>query len=151
MRLAPVALVLVLAAPVAATEPSAQAFLQSIYAQYLGPNGKGVKLDGDADLPRWFAPPVVALMRRDRERSARRHDVGALDGDPFVDAQDWALSDLHISVEEQAARALGRVQFKNIDTTVAITLDLVLIRGHWRVADIHWPEGSLMALLRAAR
>jgi hypothetical protein len=153
MRLALFTLVLaarLVAAPVAAGEPTAHDFVQSIYTHYLGKDSRGIKLEADRDFERWFAPPLSALMARDRARAARRQEVPALDGDPFVDAQDWELSDLDIAISEAGARATAKVSFVNSGTKIALTLALTKLQGHWRVSDIVASQGSVVAFLKNA-
>jgi hypothetical protein len=138
-------------APVAAGSEAAT-FLQSIYSQYLGKDGKGVPLDSDADIKRWFAPPLARLILRDRELAKKADEVPELDFDPFIGGQDWLVSDLSITVTETGQRATGHVSFKNLDadrkTTVAVSL--VKAQGQWRVADIDTPGKSLVAVLKKA-
>jgi hypothetical protein len=141
-----------LAAPASAGEPSAQQFLESIYRQYLGKDAHGAPLATPAEVRRYFDAPLAAQILRDRQRAARRGDVPALDGDPFVDAQDWELSDLQISVDEPApGRAVGHVRFVNAGQRVEITLELVKSSGRWRIHEIRMPRGSLVELLRKPR
>ena len=128
---------------------SANDFLTAIYQHYVGKAGEsGLPLDSDADIRRYFAPSLAALMIADRAAAAKNDDVPTLDGDPFIDAQDWEIKDLHIAVSEAGAdHATGTVMFKNIDSPVTITLDLVRTPRGWRIDDIHWPEGALRGLL----
>jgi hypothetical protein len=149
MRLAVALLLVVIAAPGFA-EPSARDFVQSIYAHYAGKDDKGVPFATDAQLKRVFAPPLVKLIERDRALASKRGDAPALDGDPFVDAQDWQLTGLSISVDEDGPRATGRVSFKNIDRQQTMTLALVKVQGQWRVSDVSGAEGSLVAFLKKA-
>lgn len=151
MRAVAVAVLLFSAAAAAAPDAAgAETFLRSIYEQYLAKDSKGVALER-RDLKRWFTPSLAALIQRDRDHAARRHEVGALDGDPFIDAQDWELSDLHLAAVPSPTGAQGRVSFVNAGTKVSITLDLVPVKASWRIADIHWPDGSLVELLTKAR
>jgi hypothetical protein len=149
-RLTVAALVLLSTAASVAAEPSARDFLQSIYTQYVGRDSKGVPLDKEADVRRWFAPPLSRLILLDRQLAQRRGDeVPALDGDPFVDAQDWLLSDLAITVSEAGSHATGHVSFKNIGVVKTMAVALVKVQGQWRVADIT-SAGSLVAYLKKA-
>ena len=128
---------------------SANDFLTAIYQHYVGKGGEaGLPLDSNADIRRYFTPSLAALMIADRATAAKNDDVPTLDGDPFVDAQDWEIKDLHIAVSEVGAdHATGTVTFKNIDSPVTITLDLVRTPKGWRIDDIHWPDGTLRGLL----
>lgn len=72
-----------------AAEPSAKAFVETIYNAYKGKNAKGVSLDSDAAVRRYFEPKLAALIIKDRKDA--RGEVGKLDSDPFIDAQDWDI------------------------------------------------------------
>jgi len=41
-------------------------------------------------------------MIKDQNEAAKRSEVGALDGDPFIDAQDWEIKDFDIAVADTA-------------------------------------------------
>ncbi len=90
----------VLAGPAAAQQPTPQAFLEAIYKPYLAKDFNGQPY-GEAD--RFFAPALAAAMERDMQDAKRRGEPPTLDGDPFVDAQEWQITDLVISVKSLAA------------------------------------------------
>ena len=99
--------------------------------------------------PTIFSPRLLALIRRD-EQSAKG-DVGALDGDPICDCQDpdgIRLVDLDVG-PAGPGRATARVQVRFAEGRAeAMTLDLVSVRGRWRIDDVHTPETpSLVRLL----
>lgn len=139
------------AAPVArAAEETPERFLRAIYARYLGgaKQALGVPLDTERNLRRYFTPALASLIIKDRKAAALRHEPPALDGDPFVDAQDWQISALEIALERKAPlQALATVDFRNFDKPVSLRLELVHAKDGWRIDDIRWPEGSLRALL----
>src|ERR1700689_1167786 len=83
--------------PAFAAAPAASAFVTAIYAAYKGKNAKGIRLDTEAGIRRYFEPSLAALMIKDQKDAARRHDVPNLDGDPFVDAQDWDIAAFDIA------------------------------------------------------
>jgi len=122
---------------VRAAEPSAKSFVEAIYAAYKGKNGKGNPLDNDAAVRRYFEPKLAALIIKDRKTA--RGEVGTLDVDPFIDAQDWEINAVDIAVREIAAdKAAATVSFKNADRQTIVVLDLVKLRVGWRIADITW-------------
>ena len=99
--------------PAVAAEASATAFVTRIYDAYKGENSKGILIDTDAAIRRYFEPSLAALISKDQKDAARRHDVPALDGDPFVDAQDWDISAVDIAVREASPdKAVATVGFK---------------------------------------
>src|SRR3984957_16340250 len=79
------------AKPAFPADPGATAFVTAIYAAYKGKNAKGIRLDTEANIRRYFEPTLAALMIKDQKDAARRHDVPNPDGDPFVYAQEWDI------------------------------------------------------------
>jgi hypothetical protein len=135
--------------PALAAAPSARVFLAGIYAAYLGPSSasRGVAIDTRARIGRYFAPDLAALIADDADAAARNGDEGELDGDPFIDGQDWTITDLAIAVRPAGPRrAVGVVTFRNFGKPTSVTLDLVLLPPGWRITDIHWAEGTLRGL-----
>lgn len=134
-------------APGFAAEQSARAFLESIYARYQGIDPDGVALSTDDDLKHYFTPDLARKLAEDSRAAQAKGDVPELDGDPFVDAQDWQLSDLTIDVDDTATKkTTAKVSFRNLNQPVTIKLDLVKIGQDWKINDIHWPKGSLRQL-----
>jgi hypothetical protein len=126
-----------LAAPAAAGDVAATAFVTKIYDAYKGKDAKGVTLDAEADYRRYFEPSLVALIIKDQKAAAKRKDVPTLDGDPFVDAQDWDITALDIAVTDAPPdKAVATVTFKNSDEPVKVVLNLVKVKNDWRIADI---------------
>jgi hypothetical protein len=132
-----------------AADPTAKAFLEAIYGAYKGKDSKGIPLATDADVRRYFEPKLAALIIKDRKDAKRRGEVGALDGDPFIDAQDWEIASVDITVRESAAdKASATVSFVNIDKPTTVLLNLVKLKEGWRIAEITWDrKESLRGLL----
>jgi hypothetical protein len=138
-----------LAGPATAAEQTAQDFLAGIYANYKGKNAKGVSLANTATINRIFTPALARLIDADAKAAAKRREVGALGGDPFVDAQDFEIDAVVIDVKESAPdKAVGTVKFKNFGKDVTVTLDLVKLKQGWRIDEIRMPSGSLRALFK---
>jgi hypothetical protein len=145
-----------------ADDGSALAFVKAIYAPYKGKNTKGVALDTDAQLRRYFEPSLVAVISKDRKDAARRHDVPTLDGDPFIDAQDWEISSFDISVNDTGdGKASSVVKFVNAGDPATIKLDLVSTAtaagnsanasktsNAWRIHDITYQHDGKPETLR---
>jgi hypothetical protein len=132
-----------------AAEPSAKSFVEAIYADYKGKNAKGVALANDAAVKRYFEPKLAALIIKDGNRAAKRGEVGRLDFDPFIDAQDFEIDTVDVAVRDTAAdKASATVSFKNLNKQTAVVLDLVKLREGWRIADIGWDrKETLRAML----
>ncbi len=149
LRIPTIAVAVLLASLAAAhADPAAEAFLHSIYDAYSGENGGGVMLD-DAALPNYFTPHLVGLIQDDIKTAEANSEVPKLDGDPFIDAQDWKISDLDIKVEDKdASHALGAVNYKNFDQPQVMKLDLVKGADGWRIEEITGPTGKLTAIFQ---
>jgi hypothetical protein len=130
-----------------AAEPSARSFVEAIYEHYKGKNADGVALDSDAAVRRYFEPTLAALIIKDRRDA--RGEVGKLDSDPFVDAQDWEVDAVDVAVSDIAAnKARATVAFNNLGKAQTVILELIKLKGSWRIADITWDgNGTLRGLL----
>ncbi len=127
----------VVAAPAVAADATAAAFVTRIYDAYKGKNSKGISTATEAEIRRYFEPSLAALIIKDQKAAAKRDEVPTLDGDPFVDAQEWEISAFDIAVSDAPPdKAVATVSFKNFDEPVKLVLNLVRIRNDWRIADI---------------
>ena len=137
-----ISLAVALVAPAArAADPSAQSFVQAIYDQYKGKDAKGVELTGNAAVRRYFAPALAALIIKDRGQA--RGEVGKLDADPFIDAQDWEIDDVNVALRDVAAdKAIATVSFKNLGERQTVVLELVKLKQDWRIANITWDRNA---------
>ena len=123
----------------ALADPAAKAFLEKIYAAYKGKSSKGIALDSDAALQRYFEPKLAALMIKDRKDAAKRGDVPELDGDPFINGQDWEIGPVDIVVRDiPPDKASATVKFRNFKDQETIVYDLIKLKDGWRIADIAW-------------
>jgi hypothetical protein len=139
----------VIARPAAAADPSVTAFVTKIYDSYKGKNGNGVPLENTATIQRYFEPSLAAMIIKDQKDAARRKDAPTLDGDPFVDAQDWDIAAFDIAVTDEApGKAVATVSFKNGDQPTKIVLNLVTVKNEWRIADITWQHDGKPETLR---
>src|SRR5262249_40299771 len=118
-------------------EAPPKAFLDNIYKAYVGKKAKGIVLKDNDTIKRYFAVPLANAIIKDRADAAKRGDVPTLDGDPFVDAQDWDIEKYSINVKMNGSTAaVGTVDFANAGQAVTMTLDLVRPTGTWHIADI---------------
>jgi hypothetical protein len=131
----------VFAAPARAADAGPKAFVETIYNAYKGKSSKGISLAGEAAVRRYFEPKLAALMIKDQKEAARHGDVPTLDGDPFVDAQDWDIKRVDIAMHDVTADKAGAtVSFHNLDVMTTVELDLVRLRDGWRIAGIAWDD-----------
>ncbi len=135
--------------PVFAADQSARDFVMAIYATYKGKDSKGIILDNARTIRRYFEPTLAALIIEDQNAAAKRGEVGALDGDPFIDAQDWEIAAFDIAVEERApGKARATVKFTNSGTPKTVVLDLVKLKNGWRIGEIAWRRKDKNKTLR---
>ena len=126
-------------------QTTAQAFVESLYRPYLDAGFQGQPY---GDTGRFFAPALAQAMDRENREAKRRNEVPALNGDPFIDAQDWEISQLSIDVTTSGDSATARVSFQNFGVSRRVLLELVKTPAGWRIADIKAPSGSLKALYK---
>ncbi len=125
--------------------PSAEAFLRDLYAPYLTGANKGQNY---GDLERFFAPDLARLMDAEARDAQRRNEVPRLNGDPFVDGQEWDVKNFTLTVRTDGPIATAIVAFDNYGKAKRITFELVLTPAGWRISDINAPSGSLRALYK---
>jgi hypothetical protein len=136
-------------AATARADATALAFVSGIYGAYRGKDGKGIALDSDAVLRRYFEPSLAALIGKDQKDAAHRHEAPNLDGDPFVDAQDWDISDFDIAVNDTGpGKATATVKLVNQGDAATVVLDLVTVKADWRINDITWLHNGKPETLR---
>ena len=133
-----------------AADAAARAFLTAIYNSYKGRTGNGISLDRAATIRRYFEPALAAVIIKDQKEAESRGDAPTLDGDPFVDAQDWEIDSFDIAIEDVAAnKARAIVKFQNFGKPRTVILDLMKLREGWRIADITWERDGVSSTLRA--
>ncbi len=121
---------------------SPQSFVDGIYKHYLGKESKGLSLSDSAAIRRYFAPPLSDAMIKDFAAAHKAGEVPMLNGDPFIDAQDWDISNVKTTVKSTGATtAVATVTFILFMEPRTVTLDLVNTPAGWRIADIKWARG----------
>src|SRR5688572_11013607 len=118
------ALALLLAAPpLFAQAGTPQAFLDAIYKAYPDKNFKGHPYN---ETQRYFAPPLREAMDKDYAEAKKRNEVPTLNGDPFIDAQDWEIANVVVNAWVTGpSTAMGVVSFTNFGKPKRVTLELV--------------------------
>jgi hypothetical protein len=137
-----------LVAPAPAQDPALRRFVDGIYANYRTPDSPGTRINSRAMLERYFTPSLAALIDADARAAKRRNEPPVLNGDPFIDAQDWDINGLAIELREQADRANATVRFSSFGEAREVRLDLLKTAAGWRIDEIHWRDGSLRGLYR---
>jgi hypothetical protein len=135
-----------------AADDEAQRFVASIYAKYGAPDTQGVVLDSKEALEKYFVPELAAMIDADGIAAEREGRPPALDGDPFVDAQEWDIKNVAIVVRDDSPeKAVAIVSFFNLGEPRQVELNLVKLAAGWRIDDIHWREGTLRGLYKDQR
>lgn len=139
-----------LAFPAFAQTPDAKSFVESIYKQYLGKNTPSIDLVTRDGLELYFTTSLADLIDKDAKEAEKLQEAPLLNGDPFVDAQDWEITDPSVAIQggENGKGATATVTFKNFGKAMTIRLALVLTPKGWRIDDIFWSEGNLRGLYK---
>ena len=138
---------LLLAVPAAASaqEQTPQQFLASIYEPYKKADFKGQPY---WEASRFFAPDLARAIDKDFAEAKKRKEVPTLDGDPFVDAQDWKIDSLSYASSISGNKAAGAVSFISLGEPKAVALAMVKTSAGWRISDIVTANGSLRTLFK---
>ncbi len=129
---------------------SPQALLDELYGHYADkPAGSGVDLSDAKVIATYFTPEMAGKIEADAEAAAAKGDVPALDGDPFVDAQDWEVKNLDIAVGKSSdpEKTEAVIRFKNYGEDKEIKLSLAKGASGWQIADIDWGYDKLSKIL----
>jgi hypothetical protein len=133
----------------------ARAFLQPIYAHYIGgDNAPGLNMDTADDYKRYFSPEMAKIMVEALKRATPDEVPTWGDFDFFVDAQEWIIPSVEITVDDKPVngqaqdgdRTQAKVSFVNEGKPVAVLLDLLRVNGSWRIDNIHWGSRTLRHL-----
>jgi hypothetical protein len=141
-------LALCLAGPASAqTQADPVALVRAIYAGY------------ERDKPAaWYDRPYSARLKKlidaDQKSAHKTGDAGHFDWDPIINAQDWKLTDIQISlVSQTAGQAVVDASFHNLDSDQHMRFDLVLQAGKWVIDDLqslNKPRWTMSKILKDA-
>ncbi len=112
---------------------NAQAFVERTYRAYC----QGCTVSFEREERQRLSRRLRALIERDR-RLTPKGDVGALDGDPICDCQDYGIRDVRVEARPAGAgRVTAVARFRNFNDRQTVTLDLVTEAGGWRIDNVH--------------
>ena len=128
-----------------------EAFVHSIYDHYHGSSQTtpSIFLNDEMTIKRYFEPSLAALILGDIVKAKKNDETPILNGDPFVDAQEWNISAMKIAVYHDGKdQAHAVIDFINYHDETEIQLVLVRLNQGWRIRDIIWDglEGTLRGL-----
>ncbi len=134
-----------------AADTAAKDFVTAIYRNYEGKDAKGLPLNSPK-IRALISPGLLKLIDADEKDAAKRNEPPTLDGDPFVDAQDWEIPSFVIEVADKGPdKAEATVQFTNGGSPASVTLLLIKLNGAWRIDDFVGADGSLRNVLGRKR
>jgi hypothetical protein len=129
---------------------SARDFVTAIYKTYVGKNATGISMDSK-EARKLVTPGLMKLIDADAKAAAKRQEVPTLDGDPFVDAQDFEIKSFTVDIKELGpVKATATVSFENEASreNKPVVLDLMKVGGEWRIDDFRdGQSGSLRKIL----
>ena len=98
-----------------------------------------------------FTVATRTILEKEAATTAKTGEVGAIDGDPIVAAQDWKITNLEVVLQAPPAdgKAVVAAKFHNLDRDTVVFWDMVEEGGAWRVANIREPELDLVKLASA--
>ena len=139
-----------LAVPVSAGAQSSAPldFLNSIYEPYKQAGFKGQPY---WEARRFFVADLAEAIERDFAEAKKRNEVPTLDGDPFIDAQDWSIGEFRYTMRSEVAIAghgAALVNFRHLDTPKQLMVFLTKTPQGWRIHDILRGSSSLRALYK---
>ena len=126
-------------------DQSPEALLRFIYGNYVG-KGRAAKPFS------WNRKPLVdalfePALARAVVQDAPTGEIGRLDFDPFMDAQDFKVGSYKLQSEAKSAeRARVLATFTNLGEKKRVRFDLVHNGNRWQIRDIGW--GSARPSLR---
>lgn len=126
------------ATPAAAGADDPAAVIRPLYARYLRNSGSD-NFPPMPDRAPWSASLRQALVADEaRWRRTQEVDPDGLDFDPFVNAQDWLISDVNVTTDSVVpqSHAVVRASFSNAGTHEEVAYDMVWEDGGWRVDNM---------------
>ena len=120
-----------------ATFDTPEALIDALYSPY-------AKADfdwGSFDEASFRSKALNALFDADQKEA--NGDVGRIDFDPYVDGQDYQLTDLKIGAPTiNGDKATIEVTFKNFDMEEDMVFALVKEDGGWKIDDVNSKGGA---------
>jgi hypothetical protein len=126
----------------AQTQADPVAYIRAIYQAYMT-----LPFDKVPALESWgLSPRLRALIDADQKEA--QGEVGRLDFDPIINAQDWKLSGLKVTLVSQSSdtSAIVDAAFINLGSKQRIRFTLVRENGKWVIDEIQALQGMRWTL-----
>jgi hypothetical protein len=123
----------------------AKKYLEGLYAPYLNADTGAHNDCFDDAFDKCFAADLAKSMDAERKQTPEG-EVGVLDFDPFIDGQDWKLSDLKITVKQGSDGLVGTAMFKNFSDAMKVEFDLIREGQAWKIKNMRGKDWDLRQL-----
>ncbi|HEU5238428.1 MAG TPA: DUF3828 domain-containing protein [Pyrinomonadaceae bacterium] len=118
---------------------SADALVKDLYKVHTQKRGPFYQTKSRALLYKYFEKSLADMIWKDRVTS--KGEVGALDGDPLYDAQDFDIKNFAIGkAEYEGTKARVPVTFENIGEKKSLVFLLGKGTTGWRINDIDYGQ-----------
>ena len=121
----------------AVPDQSPEALLRFVYGHYVGKgrNAKPFTWNRKPLVDALFEPALARAVIQDSATG----EVGRVDFDPFVDAQDFKVATYKLeSGAKSADRARLLASFTNLGERKRVRFEVVRTGGRWQIRDIAW-------------
>ena len=127
----------------AATANTPDALVADLYRAHKQKRGPFFQTRSRALVDKYFAKPLADLIWKDAVTS--KGEVGAIDGDPLYDAQDFEIKNFAIGKPTiDGTNAKVNVTFVNIGEKKTIVFLLTKGAAGWRINDIDYGGGRTL-------
>ena len=132
------------------TSSSPEALVAALYRTRDTKSSPFFQTRSRALLTRYFTKELADLIWKDAVTS--KGEVGALDGDPLYDAQDFEIKKFLIHKAKLAGdKAEVLVTFENFGKKQEITFVLVSVQSNWKIANIKYgADNDLIGIFKRA-
>jgi hypothetical protein len=124
-------------------------FVTALYQTYVGKDAKGIPVSSPK-ARQVLTPGLMKLIDADAKAAARRGEPPRLDGNPFIDAQDFDIKSFTVEIQEVGRfRAVATVTFRNEASAGNGPMILALVKtgDEWRIDDFRGDSGSVRKYL----
>ena len=136
------ALLILLAAGATATAATPDEVVAALYKQH-ATKTPFFQTKDRAALDRFFAKPLATLIWKDAQSS--KEEVGAIDGDPLLDAQDYEPKNFVIHpATTDGKNATVEVTFTNYGEKKKLLFTLIPHASTWLISDIRYARNRTL-------
>lgn len=131
---------LVLATEKDSPTPTPENLVKTLYAAHKADRGPFFQKKDRARVDRFFTKALADLIWKDA--NGPEGEVGVLNGDPLIDAQDGEPKNLTFHpAKTEGSRAKMEVSFELFDKPEKVVFHLLQVEGKWKISDILGRDG----------